>query len=125
MRVTAAPKPKPMKQVRDDFSDERLKSACPQCGAALFAANLTLDHVPSKVLLDEPLPPNVHGVDSCRECNNGFAADEEYFAAFLGAALAGSTEPDFQVSMPFKEDIRDQRAPKARNRRRKDCDNGT
>ncbi len=58
-----------MKQLRYDFSDERFKGACPQCGAALFATHVTLDHVPSRAVLDEPLPPNVHVVETCRECN--------------------------------------------------------
>ena len=87
-----------MKQIRDDFSDERFKGGCPQCGTALADSNVTKDHIPSKALLDEPLPSNVHSIYTCRECNNGFADDEEYFAALLGATLAGSTEPAAQPS---------------------------
>ena len=33
----------------------------------------------------------------CQECNSSFSRDEEYFAAFLGAVLAGTTDPKKQV----------------------------
>jgi hypothetical protein len=32
----------------------------------------------------------------CKTCNEGFSLDEEYFVAFLGCVLAGSTEPERQ-----------------------------
>jgi len=77
----------------NDFTDERYKGFCLHCGASLKSAGGTRDHVPSKVLLDRPLPSNVHTVEVCRSCNNGFSADEEYFAAFLGATMAGGVVP--------------------------------
>lgn len=85
-----------MKQIKD-FSDDRYKGACLQCGEALRTKQTSDDHVPSKALLDRPLPANVHVVETCVECNNSFSPDEEYFAAFLGAAISGSTSPDAQV----------------------------
>jgi hypothetical protein len=39
----------------------------------------TSDHVPPKLLLRKPYPPNLRTVPSCGACNNGFSADEEYF----------------------------------------------
>jgi hypothetical protein len=56
-----------------------------------------LDHVPSKSILDRPLPDNVPTIRICRSCNTTFSNDEEYFVAFLGSVLAGSTDPDQQV----------------------------
>lgn len=85
-----------MKQIKD-FSDDRYKGTCLHCGAALATKPTNGDHVPSKVLLDRPLPANVHVVETCVQCNNGFSSDEEYFAAFLGAVMSGSTAPDAQV----------------------------
>jgi hypothetical protein len=82
-----------VRQLRD-FSDERYKGYCLHCMEPLSAKRVSDDHVPSKALLDRPLPPNVHVVKTCIKCNNGFSTDEEYFAAFLGATLAGSTEPN-------------------------------
>lgn len=77
----------------NDFTDERYKGFCLHCGASLAETASTRDHVPSKVLLDRPLPTNVHVVGICGECNNGFSADEEYFVAFLGATISGGVEP--------------------------------
>jgi hypothetical protein len=51
------------------------------------------DHVPSKALVREPYPPNLSAVQVCVDCNNGFSADEQYFAAFIGCVLAGATTP--------------------------------
>lgn len=36
----------------------------------------TRDHVPPKLLLEEPLPPNLLTVPACRKCNNGYSDDE-------------------------------------------------
>ena len=85
-----------MEQIRD-FSDDRYKGTCLHCGTALATKPTNDDHVPSKALLDRPLPANVHVVETCVQCNDGFSSDEEYFAAFLGAALSGSTDPGVQV----------------------------
>lgn len=81
-----------MRQITD-FSDERYKGYCIHCAEPLIIKPTSSDHVPSKALLDRPLPSNVHVVDTCVKCNNGFSSDEEYFAAFLGAAMSGSVEP--------------------------------
>jgi hypothetical protein len=85
-----------MKQVHD-YSDDRYKGTCIHCGASLATKPTNDDHVPSKFLLDRPLPANVHVVETCVDCNNGFSSDEEYFSAFLGATLSGSTDPGAQV----------------------------
>lgn len=85
-----------MKHVKD-FSDSRYKGTCLHCGASLTTKPTSDDHVPSKVLLDRPLPDNVHVVETCVQCNNGFSSDEEYFAAFLGVVMSGSTDLDAQV----------------------------
>ena len=84
-----------MEQIRE-YVDERLKGACIHCGGWLSKTEKTRDHVPSKALLRKPYPGNLPVVEVCRECNSGFAKDEEYAAAFLGAVLMGSTEPSRQ-----------------------------
>jgi hypothetical protein len=71
------------------FADERLGFGCVYCGRAPN----TRDHVPSRVLLDDPLPDNLPVVPACNECNNGFSTDEEYFACFLECVLTGATSP--------------------------------
>lgn len=63
------------------FSDVRLNEMCVYCGAY----GNTMDHVTSKVILDAPLPENLHKIP-CRavfECNQSFSTDEEYFACLM------------------------------------------
>ncbi len=41
------------------------------------------DHIPSRNLLEKPFPKNLLTVPSCRECNQSFSLDEEYFLNVL------------------------------------------
>lgn len=70
------------------FFDERLTGFCVYCGATPS----TRDHVPSKVLLDEPYPSNLPVVLACEKCNNGFSKDEQYLACFVECVINGSTD---------------------------------
>jgi hypothetical protein len=72
----------------NDFADNRLVDGCIYCGGVPD----TRDHVPSRSLLDAPLPENLPVVGACRRCNNGFSTDEEYFVCLLEVVLRGSTE---------------------------------
>jgi hypothetical protein len=36
-------------------------------------------------------------VQVCKPCNTGFSLDEEYLVAFLGAVIAGSSDPERQA----------------------------
>lgn len=78
-----------MKQLRN-FGDDRCTAQCAYCGGD----TLTQDHVPSRVLLDEPYPDNLPRVPSCRMCNEGFSLDEEYVACLIDCVLAGSSSPE-------------------------------
>lgn len=60
------------------------------------------DHVPSKILLNRPLPPHTPQVEVCSPCNNNFSRDEEYFAVFLSCVLSGTTEPSGQRDPKFQ-----------------------
>ena len=62
---------------------------CVHCGGAPD----TCDHVPSRVLLDEPYPQNLPVADSCSACNNGFSSDEQYLACLIDCVITGSTDP--------------------------------
>lgn len=70
------------------FTDERHTGMCVYCGAHPD----THDHVPSKVLLDEPYPPDLPVVGACRRCNTSFSLDEQYLACFLDCVICGGTE---------------------------------
>ena len=73
------------------FADERFTGICAYCGGN----GSTRDHVPSRVLLDEPYPSNLPVVPACSDCNNGFSLDEEYLACLIECAITGSVEPEF------------------------------
>lgn len=75
-----------MKQIKT-FSDNRLDYYCCYCGNAPDSR----DHVPSRILLDEPYPENLPVVPSCSKCNNSLSLDEEYFACLIECILCGTT----------------------------------
>ncbi len=70
------------------FMDERLTGGCVYCGAKPE----TRDHVPSKVLLDEPYPPQLPVVAACESCNRDFSLDEQYLSCFLECVICGTVE---------------------------------
>lgn len=72
------------------FSDDRLEGFCIYCGGKPE----TRDHVPSKIILDNPFPENLPVVPACDKCNQDFSQDEEYFACLIECILRGTTEPD-------------------------------
>ncbi len=78
-----------MQQMRC-YGDERNKGFCVHCGGQ----SETVDHVPSRVLLDEPYPDNLMAAPACRKCNNEFSIDEEYLACLLECVIAGDTTPE-------------------------------
>ena len=77
----------------EEFTDERKKVWCIQCGASLGIVATNKDHVPSKCLLLRPLPENLPQVEICTPCNSRFSVDEEYLFLFLNCVLSGSTDP--------------------------------
>ena len=77
-----------MRQIQPT-ADERILAACIYCGAAPDSR----DHVPSRVLLDDPFPDNLPVVPSCRGCNTSFSLDEEYCAALIDCVTVGTAEP--------------------------------
>lgn len=72
----------------DSFADRRLVASCVHCSGATE----TRDHVPSRILLDEPYPANLPVVPACASCNTGFSLDETYFACLVECARTGSVE---------------------------------
>ncbi|MBX3316386.1 MAG: hypothetical protein KF902_05925 [Phycisphaeraceae bacterium] len=69
-----------------NHGDDRNQGWCVYCGGL----DETRDHVPSRVLLDEPLPENLPVVPACGKCNSSFSRDEEYLACLVECALTGS-----------------------------------
>lgn len=82
-----------MRQI-PDYSDRRFKSRCAYCGGVAE----TRDHVPSRVLLNEPFPENLPVVPACRACNESFSLHEQYLACLVAVVLAGDLEAVATVS---------------------------
>ena len=74
---------------RQLFIDERLTGRCVHCGGQPS----TRDHVPSKVFLDEPYPPDLPVADACEMCNASFSLDEQYLSCFIECVVWGTAEP--------------------------------
>ncbi|MBG7615612.1 hypothetical protein IWC96_10010 [Brevundimonas sp. BAL450] len=74
----------------------------------------TYDHVPPKVLLETPYPPNLRMVPACQPCNGGWSSDEDYVVtvlAYIGAtsrlqakAMEGGKVDRSLVGAPLFED---------------------
>jgi hypothetical protein len=94
----------------NSYADSRLINGCVYCAGP----EETRDHVPSRVLLDPPLPENLPVVRACYSCNQGFSSDEEYLACLVESMIAGSTEPDAIRRPRVAEILR--RAPALRTR---------
>ena len=71
------------------FVDQRLVGQCPLCGSDA----VTVDHVPPKVFLDDPMPEQAPTVGMCASCNQGASADEEYVASLIDVAITGGVGP--------------------------------
>lgn len=95
-----------------DFADDRLLSGCMFCDSP--SGELTRDHVPSRVLLDRPFPPNLPVVVACGTCNHSFSLDEEYLACLIDSVVAGTTDPDSLRRDVVKRIMRDKPALRER-----------
>ena len=78
-----------MKQL-PNYGDVRQLARCVYCGGDTG----TRDHVPSKILLDEPYPSNLPVVPACHSCNEAVSLDEEYLACLIECTLVGSAFAD-------------------------------
>lgn len=88
-----------MEQLRN-YGDTRQSSRCAYCVGSADTRN----HVPSRVLLDEPYPANLLVVSACRRCNNSASLDEEYVACVVDCALIGQARPS-QAHRPKVREI--------------------
>ena len=71
------------------YGDRQNKGFCVYCGGP----DETDDHVPSKVLLDEPYPEHLIVCSSYPSCNNAFPIDETYLACLLECVFSGDADP--------------------------------
>lgn len=70
---------------------------CVYCGAD---KNLTVDHVPPKLLLEKPYPPNLITVPACFACNQSFQKDDEYTRTMLCIDVRNAKNAAAQFNLP-------------------------
>lgn len=73
------------------------KARCTYCGRS---KKLTADHVPPKLFLEQPFPPNLLTVPACADCNQSFKADDEYTRAVLATDIRASWNHAAQYNLP-------------------------
>ena len=79
---------------RQEVVSWQLKTICPYCGCILDSSNKTVDHIPSKALLNKPFPPNLVAIPCCKSCNGSFSSDEEYASVLLECVRHQSFNPN-------------------------------
>ncbi|HEY3382532.1 MAG TPA: hypothetical protein VGK32_12230 [Vicinamibacterales bacterium] len=62
--------------------------------------SITRDHIPPKVLLAEPFPPNLLTVPACLDCNRGFQRDDDYTRIVLALDLRAQTNRSAAEKLP-------------------------
>lgn len=82
---------------------------CIYCGTD---NDLTVDHVPPKLLLARPYPPNLITVPACRACNQSFQKDDEYTRTMLCIDVRASKNTVAQSNLPVV--LRSLQRPNAR-----------
>lgn len=94
----------------DPYSDERLLGSAGEMDQCLYCGGPpeTREHLPTRFLLDDPLPADLYKVWACRNCNNAFSADEQYLACLIDVALVGSVS-DFARFRPKVRDTFEKR----------------
>src|SRR5438105_6810660 len=70
---------------------------CIYCGAD---KELTVDHVPPKLLLTRPYPENLITVPACFPCNQSFQKDDEYMRTMLSIDVRASKNTAAQSNLP-------------------------
>lgn len=70
---------------------------CIYCGAE---KDLTVDHVPPKLLLMRPYPENLLTGPACNACNQSFQKDDEYTRTLLSIDVRASKNTAVQSNLP-------------------------
>jgi hypothetical protein len=91
------------------MSARNRRRACAYCGQQ---RKLTADHVPPKLFLERPLPPDLLTVPACADCNQSFKADDEYTRTVLATDIRASWNYAAQSNLPAI--IRSLQRPNAR-----------
>jgi hypothetical protein len=70
------------------------------CAYCWQEKKLTVDHVPPKLFLEQPFPPNLLTVPACADCNSSFKADDEYTRTILALDIRANWNNAAQFNLP-------------------------
>lgn len=73
------------------------RGQCIYCGGD---KDITVDHVPPKLLLTRPYPENLITVPACFPCNQSFQKDDEYIRTMLSIDVRASKNTAAQSNLP-------------------------
>jgi hypothetical protein len=73
------------------------REKCIYCGTD---KDITVDHVPPKLLLEQPYPENLITVPTCFPCNQSFQKDDEYLRIMLCIDVRASRNIAAQSNLP-------------------------
>lgn len=73
------------------------REKCIYCGTD---GDITVDHVPPKLLLEQPYPENLITVPACFPCNQSFQKDDEYLRTMLCVDVRASRNTAAQSNLP-------------------------
>jgi hypothetical protein len=73
------------------------REKCIYCGTD---QDITVDHVPPKLLLEQPYPENLITVPACFPCNQSFQKDDEYLRTMLCIDVRASRNTAAQLNLP-------------------------
>jgi len=59
--------------------------------------DMTMDHIPPKALFPEPRPSNMITVPCCKQCNESFSKDDEYFRTIMVSSATVYDDPNVQA----------------------------
>lgn len=84
----------------------------PRCAYCGVEEATTRDHVPPKLLLQEPYPKDLPTVPACLKCNRSFQADDDYTRLVLSVDVKATKQPCVLMTMPKL--VRSLQRPEAR-----------
>lgn len=73
------------------------REGCIYCGTD---RDITVDHVPPKLLLAQPYPANLITVPACFQCNQSFQKDDEYLRTMLCIDVRAQGNTVAQSNLP-------------------------
>ena len=91
----------------EEIAQEHNKMRCIHCRTAIVCNDVpvSMDHIPSRCLLEKPYPDNLASTEICKKCNHSFSQDEEYFAILIAAMINETADSENKVSKSIQKTL--------------------